>query len=65
MIEHRSAEAVEADLAKIIADYHAGVRELGGDKAKIEPVRRVAIAVIRKLGFSEGDAIRWLDAKRR
>lgn len=65
MIERRSAEAALADLEKILGDYRAGVRELGGDRDKIAPVRRVAMGAIRRLGFSAGDATRWLDAAAR
>jgi hypothetical protein len=56
-------EMLQAQLAKIIADYWEGVRELKGDEGKIAVVKRIAVSAIKKLGYTEGDALRYLRPK--
>lgn len=57
----RSAEAVLAELEKICAGYRKHVNEHGPSP----DLRARAIADIRALGFTEGDALRWTELKRR
>jgi len=59
MIEHRGADAVLAQIEKILAGYRRHVAENGASPK----LREEAIAAIRKLGHSEADARRWVDAK--
>lgn len=58
-----SAEMVQAALAKIIADYWAQLRELQGNEKKIAERKAQAVSAIKKLGYTEGDALRYLRPK--
>lgn len=60
MTPPRSAEAMLADLEKILAGYRKHVGEHGA----AAELRAQALADIKKLGYSEGDAVRWLDGKK-
>lgn len=55
-----SYESTRAKLDSIIADFRKGRAELSDNPAQVAVVRRVAIHAIVKLGYTEGDAIRWL-----
>jgi hypothetical protein len=55
----RSYESVRAELDDIVERYRA----LHQDGRKTALTREEAIKRIRKLGFSEGDAMRWLGKK--
>lgn len=61
MIPRRSAEAVLADLEKILEGYRKHVGQYGPNAE----LRAKAIADIKKLGYGEADAGRWLDSKQR
>jgi hypothetical protein len=56
-----SYESLRAELDEIVERYRAH-RPYGG---KIALSREEAVKRIRKLGFTEGDAMRWLDQKPR
>lgn len=55
-----SYESSRDALDKIIADFRIGKRDLGDNRAQINIVRNVAIRAIMHLGYTEGDAMRWL-----
>ncbi|MGO8914912.1 MAG: hypothetical protein ACLQJR_03275 [Stellaceae bacterium] len=57
-----SYEKLRAALDDIIERYRAGVV---GDRTRATLNRKEAIELIKALGFTEGDAMRWLDSKRR
>ncbi|MBO0735041.1 MAG: hypothetical protein J2P48_00510 [Alphaproteobacteria bacterium] len=60
MIEKRSAEESLAELEDILRRYHLGVAVPGtGEKL----TREQALARIRKLGFTTGEALRLLRPK--
>ena len=57
------AESYERRLAKlddIVERYCAG---RVGDRSRAALTREQAVLLIRALGFTQGDAMRWLDAK--
>ena len=57
------ADSYESCLAKlddIIGRYRA---RLVGDRSRPTLTREQAVMLIKALGFTEGDAMRWLDAK--
>jgi hypothetical protein len=56
-----SYEKLRAALDDIIERYRA---RLVGDRTRPTLSRKEAIKQIRALGFTEGDAMRWLDPKR-
>jgi acetate kinase len=56
-----SYESCLATLDAIITRYRAGI----GDRSKLTLTREEAVKRIKALGFTEGDALRWLDSKRR
>jgi hypothetical protein len=53
----RSYEETRERLETIIKEYRVGARS--------ETDRATAIEAIRQLGFSQGDAARWLDGRQR
>jgi hypothetical protein len=55
-----SYEKLRAALDDIIERYRAGV---AGDRTRATLCRKEAIERIKALGFTEGDAMRWLDSK--
>jgi hypothetical protein len=55
-----SYESVRAELDEIVERYRA---HLPHDGNKIPLTREEAIERIHKLGFTRGDAMRWLDQK--
>jgi hypothetical protein len=57
-----SYESCAAALDEIITRYRAG---LTGERSRVTLSREQAIKLIRALGFTEGDAMRWLDEKPR
>ncbi len=57
-----SYEKLRAELDEIVERYRA---HLANDRSKATLTREQAIKRIRKLGFTEGDALRWLDFKPR
>jgi hypothetical protein len=56
-----SYEKLRAALDDIIERYRA---RLGGDGTRPTLSRKEAIERIKALGFTEGDAMRWLNSKR-
>jgi len=62
MIERRSAEEWRAELDETVRRYHLGLAmpEAGGKLTREE-----AVARIRKLGFTVGEALRLLRPKER
>jgi hypothetical protein len=54
-----SYESLRAELDEIVERYHAR------DGSKVTLTREEAVKRIRQLGFTEGDAMRWLDQKPR
>jgi len=57
-----SYESLRAELDEIIERYRAHPARDGGKGAL---TREEAVERIRKLGFTRGDAMRWLDQKPR
>jgi hypothetical protein len=60
---HIMADSYESSLAAlndIITRYRA---RLVGDSSRPTLTREQAVVLIKALGFTEGDAMRWLDAK--
>jgi hypothetical protein len=57
-----SYETVRAKLDDIIERYRG---RTGGDKNGGTLTREAAIKLIKELGFTEGDAARWLEPKPR
>jgi hypothetical protein len=57
-----SYESFRAELDEIVERYRA---HLARDGSKVTLTREEAVKRIRQLGFTEGDAIRWLDQKPR
>lgn len=57
------SEIMEEKLAQIIAEYWTAVKALAGNEAKIAERRAEAVAAIKRLGYTEGDALRWLRPK--
>jgi hypothetical protein len=55
-----SYESSLAALNDIITRYRA---RLVGDSSRPTLTREQAVVLIKALGFTEGDAMRWLDAK--
>jgi hypothetical protein len=55
-----SYESLRAELDEIVERYRA---HLPHDGSKVPLTREEAVRRIRKLGFTEGDAMRWLDQK--
>lgn len=55
-----SYESCLAALNEIIARYRAG---LTGERSRVTLSCDQAIQLIKALGFTAGDAMRWLDAK--
>ena len=55
-----SYESLRAELDEIVERYRAHLRH---DGSKVPLTREDAVKRIRKLGFTEGDAMRWLDQK--
>ncbi len=60
MLMAGSYESCLAMLDDIITRYRAG---LIGQKTRLTLSREEAVRRIKALGFTEGDATRWLDAK--
>lgn len=56
-----SAEEMVRQADAVIKSYRAGC--LDQTEERCRELRADAITLIRELGFSEGDAQRWLDAK--
>ena len=57
-----SYESVRAELDQIVEQYRA---HIPGDGNKPRLAREEAVERIRRLGFTRGDALRWLDPKGR
>jgi hypothetical protein len=57
-----SYESLRAELDDIVERYRAHVAH---DRNKDALTREEAVERIRRLGFTRGDAIRWLDQTRR
>jgi hypothetical protein len=57
-----SYESLRAELDEIVERYRA---HLARDGSKVTLTREEAVKRIRQLGFTEGDAMRWLDQKPR
>jgi hypothetical protein len=57
-----SYESLRAELDDIVERYRA---RLANDRSKGTLTREEAVKRIRKLGFTEADATRWLDSKPR
>jgi hypothetical protein len=57
-----SYESFRAELDEIVERYRG---DLPHDRSKGTLTREEAVKRIRKLGFTEGDAMRWLDQKPR
>lgn len=57
-----SYESLRAELDEIVERYRAHVTR---DRSKDALTREEAVERIHRLGFTRGDAIRWLDQKRR
>jgi len=55
-----SYESCVAAIDEIITRYRAGST---AERSKVALSRDQAITLIKALGFTEGDAMRWLDAK--
>ena len=55
-----SYESLRAELDEIVERYRA---YLARDGSKVTLTREEAVKRIRQLGFTEGDAMRWLDQK--
>ena len=58
----RSYESLRAELDDIVERYRA---HLANDRSKGTLTREEAVKRIRQLGFTEGDAERWLGPKPR
>ena len=59
----QSYESTRAALDEVIMRYRGDVV---GDRHGLPPLsRELAIEMIRALGFTRGDALRWLDSERR
>jgi hypothetical protein len=56
----QSYESSRAALDNIIERYRGG---LAGDRGRLALTREQAIELIKALGFTRGDALRWLDPK--
>ena len=54
-----SYESLRAELDEIVEGYRAHLPHDG----KVPLTREEAVKRIRQLGFTEGDAMRWLDQK--
>ena len=57
-----SYESLRAELDEIVERYRA---HRAGDGSKRGLTREEAVKRIRRLGFTEGDAVRWLGSKPR
>jgi hypothetical protein len=57
----RSYESLRAEIDAIVEQYRADVP--WGDRGKQAPTRTEAVKRICQLGFTEGDANRWLGSK--
>ncbi len=57
-----SYESLRAELDEIVERYRA---HLARDRSMATLTREEAVKRIRQLGFTEGDAVRWLDSKPR
>jgi len=57
-----SYESLRTELDEIVERYRAHVAR---DGSKVALTREEAVKRIRQLGFTEGDAVRWLGSKPR
>jgi hypothetical protein len=57
------AETALAWLDKVIAQYRTSARALQGNAVALELLKREAVKEIKKLGYTEGDALRYLRPK--